>query len=178
MRPTRARLAVAAITCGLATMMAGAAWAQQAGDGTPAPQRDSAHRPWGDEGQMKARMEGRRDRRLQVLHDALGLRSDQETAWQAFVADSRTARDDRERGRPTGSQAEEARAPLTTPERLDRMSQRLAALQARLARRAVAVKRFYADLDARQQKTFDALFAMGARGFGRDGRPGGPDRLG
>jgi hypothetical protein len=128
---------------------------------------------------MKARFEARRAQRAQLLHDALGLRPDQDAAWQAFLADMRPPEGEagrHERHREPGA------APSTTPERLDRMAQRMSERQARFQHHAEAVKRFYASLDARQQKTFDALMAlrggehgrMGGRGFGGPGEgPGG-----
>ena len=71
------------------------------------------------------------------------------------------------------------RAELSTPQRLDRMMERMQERQARFAQRAEAVKRFYASLDPRQQKTFDALAIV--RGGGMGGMrhhdhlgPGGP----
>jgi hypothetical protein len=177
MSTTSARLTAAAIGCGLAFALAGGALAQQAG-APPTPPDAAGRHAWGDPAQMKARMEERRQHRMQVMHDALGLRADQEGAWQSFLADSKTAwqgRTDRRRGPDGrgGPGGAEERSKLTTPERLDRMSQRMAQLQARLAQRAATVKRFYAALDARQQKTFDALFSLGrgrfGHGFGRDG---------
>ena len=176
MSKTRVHLAAVAIGGALAAGLCAPAFAQEAGATPPAP-APGAHRDWrggGDPAQFKARMEERRARRLQTLHDAIGLRPDQEAAWQAFVADSKPAMQGREHGRRGpdggGGQGEQARAPLTTPERLDRMSQRMGEMQARLAQRAAAVKRLYTALDPRQQKTFDALFSLGRRGhFGHGG---------
>jgi hypothetical protein len=156
-------LTAAAIGCGLALGLGGAGRAQDAAaSAQPAPGGEAAHH-WGERDQMRARFEAGRQRRLQTLHDALGLRPDQESAWQAYVADSKPP-EDRGPGGWTREPGDEARAPLTAPQRLDRMGQRIAALQARLERRAATVKRFYAVLDQRQQKTFDALFSLGLRG--------------
>lgn len=133
---------------------------------------------------MQAHFEARRQARAQLLHDALGLRPDQGGAWQAFLAEMRPPEGDAGRGR---HMRDEGAAPLTTPERLDRMAQRMGERQARFQHHAEAVKRFYGVLDARQQKTFDALIAlhggehggMGGRGFGgHHGFDGGPKAAG
>jgi hypothetical protein len=152
---TAIRIAAPALAAALA--LAGAAQAQPAAPPSGQSGGQHAGRNW-DPAQHQARRQAHRQERLQTLHDALGLRPDQETAWQAFAADSQPAGEERERWR--GRDADEASAPLTTPQRLDRMTQRLGEMKARLDRRAASVKRFYAVLDPRQQKTFDALFSL------------------
>ena len=140
--------------------------AAQAQTAAPAAQPDAAAQArWNPEA-MRARMQARRDERLHLLHDALALRTDQEPAWQAFTQDS--ARPDR--GDHAGRRHEESAA-MTTPERLDRMARRMGEKQVELQHRADAVKRFYAALDTRQQKAFDALVALRGRRMGgmRDG---------
>jgi hypothetical protein len=151
---------------GVVIALASAASAQ---DGRPeSPQPGAQGRPsWGDPAQMKARTEQHRQQRMQTLHDALGLRPDQEGAWQAYVADSQAARGGDQHSRRGAGEGEQPSAPLTTPERLDRMNQRLSQLQTRMAQRAAAIRRFYGALDPRQQKTFDALFALAGQGGGR-----------
>ena len=52
------------------------------------PAAPSAHRTW-DPAQMRARMEERRTARLHALHDALGIRPDQEAAFAAYAATMR-----------------------------------------------------------------------------------------
>ncbi|HEY5409288.1 MAG TPA: Spy/CpxP family protein refolding chaperone, partial [Caulobacteraceae bacterium] len=119
---------------------------------------------------MRQHMEERRGRRQQVLHDALGIRADQEGAWQAFAASSHRPDGDRGPGmRHRGGEGDGQQAELTTPQRLDRMAQRMSERQARFAQRAEATKRFYAALDGRQQKTFDALVMARGGGHGMDG---------
>ncbi len=157
-------LSAAALAGGLSLTLAAAASAQ---DAPPPPGAQAGAHHW-DPAKMRQHMEERRARHQQMLHDALGLRPDQEGAWQAFIAAS---------GRPDGDRGpgmrhhdgDGQRAELTTPERLDRMAKRMAERQARFAQRADAVKRLYAALDARQQKTFDAL-AMSRMGHGGMGR--------
>jgi len=111
-----------------------------------------------------------REQRVQLVHDALNLRPNQEGAWRAYRADLEAARP----ARP--ARAERPRD-LTTPQRLDLMQQRMAAHQAAFARRADATKRFYAALDPAQQRTFDALSKLGGRG-GRGGHHPGRGGMG
>ncbi len=149
--------------------MAASATAQQ---GPPPPGAEAGSAQHGDRAEMRERFEARRAQRQQVMHDALGLRADQEGAWQAFIASEH--RPGGERGMRHRDGDEGQRAELSTPERLDRMQQRMAERQARFAQRADGIKRFYASLDPRQQKTFDALLAErgGMGGFGRHGHRG------
>jgi Spy/CpxP family protein refolding chaperone len=150
------------------TATLGLTLAAQAQPTTPAgpPQQQQQH-GWDREG-MRARMQARMDQRFQVFHDALGLRADQEAAWQTFKTEWRPAGDRMGRRRDEDRDA----APMTTPERLERMAQRMSERQAAMARRAEAVKRFYAVLDERQRKTFDALVSLRMARFDR----GGPGR--
>jgi hypothetical protein len=108
------------------------------------------------------------ERRAQRLRDTLQLRPDQEPALRAFLDASRPSGDRMGRRHDRG----EAQAPLTTPQRLDRMHERLAERMANFERRAAATKRFYAALSPAQQRAFDALPRDGGRRGGRGG-PGG-----
>ena len=66
-------------------------------------------------------------------------------------------------------------AQMTTPERLDRMGERMKARQARFEQHAAATKRFYAQLSPSQQKAFDAMGPRGGmKGGHRGGHRGGP----
>ena len=111
---------------------------------------------------MRAHMEERRTARLHALHEALGIRPDQEAAFAAFAAAMRPPEGDRP-GMHPGGMAEDrgALANLTTPERLDRMSQRMqehvARRQEAFARRASATKALYSALSPGQRRTMDAL---------------------
>jgi Spy/CpxP family protein refolding chaperone len=100
-------------------------------------------------------------RRAQFLHDVLNIRQDQEPAFKAFVADLRAARGEHKDGADRPVEA----APLTTPERLDRMAawmnRRQAERQAAFQHRAEAIKRFYAVLSPEQKRSFDALHDRG-----------------
>ena len=164
-----AHLSAAAAIAGVTLSLTCVAHAQDQGRPPPGNQgRPGAH-GWGDPEAMKARMEQHRQHRAQLLHDALGLRGDQESAWQAFLTETKPAGEregHRFQGRP------EDRAQLTTPERLDRMAQRMSERQAAFGRRAAAIKRLYAALDPRQQKTFDALQQLRGHGMGMGGGMG------
>ena len=171
MNKTIRTLSAAALAGGLAISLASAASAQQ---GPPPAANGPGAERHADREQMRARFEERRQHRQQVLHDALGLRADQEGAWQAFIASERRPDGERGRGMRRGEGGD--RAELTTPQRLDRMQQRMAERQQRFAQRADSIKRFYAALDGRQQKTFDALVMArggGMGGFGHGGGRGG-----
>jgi len=116
------------------------------------------------------------ERHAQRLRDALQLRPDQEPALRQLTAALQPPAGERERMR----QEREAMAQLTTPQRLDRMAQRMNDRAARFRQHADAIKRFYAQLTPAQQKAFDAMpmmgmggdhHEMGGRGWG-GGRPG------
>lgn len=94
----------------------------------------------GQQQQGEARWEDRRAAHLAVLKEKLALTATQEPAWNAFV--EATQRDSRHHGMERGSM-HEAVEKLGTPERRDRMQ-------------AMAVKAFYAELSAEQQRVFDA----------------------
>ena len=180
------RLSAAALASGLALSLAASAGAQ----GAPPPPPGAAAGPdhhW-DPAKMRARMDERRQHRQQILHDALGVRADQEGAWQAFSGSMRPPEGRDGPGmRHHDGEGPGERAELTTPQRLDRMAQRMSERQAHFAQRSAAIKSFYAALDPRQQKTFDALVmsrmghggmegGMGGRGHGDHGGHG--DRMG
>lgn len=82
------------------------------------------------------------------LHDRLKLTAQQEPAWKAFT----------EKTKPDPARRKAVReemAKLTTPERLDRMQALMKERDARMAEHIAAVKEFYAQLSAEQQKVFD-----------------------
>lgn len=172
MSKTIRTLSAAALAGSLTLSLASVASAQNAPPPPPqgAPGGQAHH--W-DPAQMRAHMEERRQHRQQLMHDALGIRPDQEAAWQAFVASRQPPegergpgmrhRDGAEGGPPGQHEA------LTTPQRLDRLQARMAERQQHMAQRIDAIRRFYAALDPRQQKSFDALSHMergGTGGFG------------
>lgn len=175
-RTLAAGVAVAALSVG-AVASAQPAPADPAGAAGAAPNHEHFDRE-----AMRARMEARRQERLQTLHDALGLGAGQGNAWQTFVADmtppggfghdGKSHMGRRDGGRPEGA------APMTTPERLDRMVQHMGERQAAVARRADAIKRFYVALSPTQQHTFDALARLRMGGMGGLGFGGGHGGVG
>jgi hypothetical protein len=62
---------------------------------------------------------------------------------------------------------------MTTPERLDRMAQRMEAQHTRMMARIAATKQFYAQLSPGQQKAFDDLAPMMMGRHGGHGMDGG-----
>ena len=117
--------------------------------------------------QFRAHRHERMEARVTQVHEALNLRPNQEAAWQAMVGEIRQGVQE---GR--GRHMPQTFAPMTTPQRLDFMAQRMADRQARFQRASDSIKRFYAQLDPAQQKVFDAT-AMTGRGFGMMGMMGG-----
>jgi protein CpxP len=119
------------------------------------------------------------EQHAQRLRTVLQLRPEQEPALRALVDATRPRPEELERRRDDRGDARD----LSTPQRLDRMQARLAEHQARFARRADAVKRFYAQLSPAQQRAFDALHDGPGGMHGRGGRHGhgpggfhGPER--
>lgn len=98
----------------------------------------------------------------------LQLRPDQEPALKAFLEATHPNRDE---VRDHFVKFDE-KAPLkTTPERLAEMEARMARHQAAMTKRIAATKTFYAALDDKQKKVFDAMPMMMGPGFGPMGHP-------
>jgi hypothetical protein len=153
-----------ALAAAIALSAAGAGFAQPASPPAPPAGEDHAWR-----GPDPAKMP-------EHLRAVLQLRPDQEPALNTFVAALQPTPDEMQRRR---AERAEMRG-LTTPQRLDRMQARQAERQAAFARRADAIKRFYAQLTPAQQKAFDAL-PMGPGGMHggmRGRRHGGPEHGG
>jgi hypothetical protein len=166
------RLPTFAAACGLALLFGAAAQAQ---DAPPPPHAPGQFRGQA-QGQWREHMQAARAEHARILHDALAIRPDQEAAWQAFQAATTPAPGERKAWREAHA-GERGAAPhaATTPERLDRMAQRLAEHEAAFQRHAAAVKTFYAVLSPQQQRTFDALAELGhGRHGGRPGMGGEP----
>jgi hypothetical protein len=114
-------------------------------------------------------MHDRQEAHAKALHAILNLRPDQEAAFQAFQAamtpQPREHHDRMDRG---GMET------MTTPQRLDRMADRMAKREAEFHRRADAIKAFYAALGPEQQRAFDAMpMMMGGRHRGMGHGPMG-----
>ena len=111
------------------------------------------------------------ERHAEKLRAILQLRPDQEPALRALVDAMKPDPAEMQRREAERGARDQARPQLTTPQRLDRMQARLAERQAQFARRADAIKRFYAQLNPAQQRAFDALPMMGGHHHG--GHEGG-----
>ena len=181
------RIALAgALTLGLA-VSAAAAQDRPAGPGGPQAQGAPGARGPGQRGprggdrqKLFAEMKQRREQRL---HDLLQIKPDQEAAFRTFTAALDQARPQRGQ-RPDGAKGPGAQppAPLTTPERLDRMNQRMAQRtaerQQRLQKTTAAVKTFYAALSPEQRKAFDELQLIKIGGRHGPGRHWGGRMMG
>lgn len=129
--------------------------------------------------------QGRHDRHMKALHEALNIRPDQEQAFGAFAGSMRPQGKDGPDG-PGGMRGgdmhdHDAMAGMTTPQRLDRMSQMMDAHISRMRemfqRHAAAVKSLYAVLSPEQRRTLDALpdlmgHGMMGHGMGHEGGEG------
>lgn len=160
------KISTLALVGAIALSAAGASVAQPApppGAGPDGGQRHEWKRP--DPAKMA-------EEHAQKLRAVLQLRPDQEPALRALVD---SMRPDPAKMAQRRSERAEARN-LTTPQKLDRMQARMAERQTQFARRADAIKRFYAQLSPAQQKAFDALHEGhgGMRGHGRGGPGHGP----
>ena len=161
-----------------ATLAPCIALAQGSGAAPPPPGAAAPGHDHRDPGAVRERMQAHRAERLQALRTVLRIRPDQEPAFQAYAAavgpQPRTGGPDHqgaEGGAPTGQ--------LTTPQRLDRIAQRMEEGEARrhaaFQRRADATKALYAALDPQQRQALDALpelMGFGGHGWGKGGQGG------
>jgi hypothetical protein len=134
------------------------AYAVQAQDQAPTPGSPPSAE------QRAAWMHDRQEAHAKALHAILNLRPDQEAAFQAFQAAMTPQPGQRHEHKDRG-----AMDAMTTPQRLDRMADRMARRQAEFQRRAEAIKAFYSALSPEQQRAFDAMPMMmggGHRGMG------------
>jgi len=141
--PQRLLLAAALAGLGTVAMAQGAALAPEAVASAPA-----AHQRFSPE-QWHQRMAQRHAQHMADLKAALGIAPDQESAWSQFEA----AMQPPEKPQPFGKPGEWAK--LTTPERIDRMEQRMADRQQHFKQMGDAIKAFYGQLTPQQQKIFD-----------------------
>ena len=161
----------------LALILAAAAVPALGQPAGPPPMEGHGHGPGMGHGAMDpAKMA---QHRAQKLRDVLQLRPNQEPALTELMAAMKPPEGMRER--MMGER--QAMMGPATPERLDRMRDNMSRRQAEFDRRAMAIKRFYAQLAPAQQKAFDALHpmmgmrrgmhGMGDRGMGMGmGKPG------
>lgn len=135
MKVTFQRAAAAGV---LVLTLAGAA-AASAQDRQPGPARDGQRAA-----ERQKMFEEFKQRREQRLHDILQIKPAQEAAFKTFVSSVGS--------KPRGEGRAEPKQ-LTTTERLDRMSQRLAEAQGRIT----ATRAFYTALSPEQRKAFDEI---------------------
>lgn len=171
------KLSKLALAGAIALSAAGGALAQPAPPpGAPPP----AGREWKHPDPAKMA-----ERHAEKLRATLQLRPDQEPALRALVEAMKPPAGERERRREDRGEMRN----LPTPQKLDRMQARMSERQAAFARRADAIKRFYAQLSPSQQRAFDALHdgpgGMGGgpghghgRGHEPERGPGGPPEEG
>lgn len=101
----------------------------------------------GEPGHCAKRMEKFRSE----LHEKLNLTPQQESAWKTFTEKTKLSAP-----WPKGERSELTE--LTTPERMERMLNRMKEFEGRMAERLAAVKEFYAVLTPEQRKVFDEQF--------------------
>lgn len=131
-----------------------------------------------DPAQRQAMMQQHTERMAARLRAVLQLRADQEPALQALIAAMRPPEGMGGHRPGMGGMGGMGRPEnLTTPQRLDRMSQMMAEHQRRFQAHADAIRRFYAQLTPTQQAAFDALPPM-MMGHGRPHGMGGPGMRG
>ncbi|MQR01171.1 Spy/CpxP family protein refolding chaperone [Glaciimonas soli] len=145
---------VAALSIGAFGM---SAYAQSASD-TAAPGAAPAtgqmrHAPTPEQ---RAKFAADMAKREAKLHDALKLTPNQEGAWTTFVAQIKAQLPEGGMQRPNKDDWKN----LTTPQRLQKQSERMAKMQERMTARAASINTFYAQLSPEQQKTFDKHFAQ------------------
>lgn len=116
--------------------------------------------PLGEGGRHRAE---RMEQHHQKLHAALRLMPEQEGAWKKLMASEHPMA----AAEPSNR---EDWAKLTTPERAEKMLERMKVHQARMTEHVAALKEFYAVLTPEQQKTFDDFHA--GRQDGMRGKPG------
>lgn len=140
------------------------------------PAAGQPHAQGRDGAMREAMMRQHEARRLQALHDVLGIRPDQDSAFQAFAAAMRPQAPPEGWDHGDKDHGPGQMAGLTTPQRLDRMAQMMEAREARrrteFQRVSGAVKTLYAALTPEQRRAFDALPALLGPGFGLGGHMG------
>jgi protein CpxP len=123
----------------------------------PGPPPMGGHGPGGSDGWGGGRRQVDPEAHAQHLRDVLQLRVDQDGALKAYLA--ATGPRDWKKDGPRRDVADGPRKVLTTPERLDRETERLTQAKARID----ATRAFYTALSPSQKKAFDALGPAGGR---------------
>lgn len=122
----------------------------------------------------QAQIQAHMDQLVSLVHDALALRPDQEASWRTFTASMAPRAG---MTMPPGDGTQDHAMMLTAPQMLDRMAEHMNREQAEFARRAAAVRQFYAVLSPTQKRTFDALMVLMHRRMGMH-RMGGMEMQG
>jgi fructosamine-3-kinase len=120
--------------------------------------------------EWQKKMAERRGNRMAKLKSDLGITAAQEGAWTQFT--------DATKPPAAPAQPDMARGDwekLTTPERIDRMEQRMNERQQRFKQMGDATKALYTQLSPAQQKVFDERWMRGGGGGGMRGRKDGGD---
>lgn len=114
--------------------------------------------PRGAHGELSGHHAKHMEQHHKKLHSLLKLTPEQEVAWKKMV----------DIEKPMMAKADPMKsddwAKLTTPERADRMVERMKAHHARQVEQVAAMKEFYAVLSPEQKKSFDDFHATGMRG--------------
>lgn len=150
-----------------ATLLAAASTLTWAQTPPPAPGAAAAQQAQPDAGQRQQRWAERRARHLADLKAKLQISAAQEGAWASYTAALQPPAPEARMNRGEFQQ-------LTTPQRIDRMQQRMAERSARMQQMGDATKAFYAQLTPEQQKIFDQQ----PMGHGRHGKGHGPAMMG
>jgi len=160
-------LGFSAFGVGLVLTAPGLVFAQDAPPAPPpsmgAPGPDGAHH-WGH-GPIAPGRWSPESGRLKAIHDILGIKPDQEAAFQAYASALHPQRPSSGLGAPDADAHNwpdhKTMAAMTTPERLDMMAKRMDAREAKMRahfeRMAAATKTFYAELTPEQKRIMDSL---------------------
>jgi Spy/CpxP family protein refolding chaperone len=124
--------------------------------------------PLDGHGYFHAHRAERMEQRQKILHEKLKLSAEQEAGWKKLI--------DSERSGPWATTTKrDDWAKLTTPERAEKMQERMTAQQAAMAEHLVVLKEFYATLTPAQKKTFDDFHVGPRRGMrGKPAPQSGP----
>jgi hypothetical protein len=155
MRLQPSRLAIlAAAALSLSTAAIAVAQDGPPPPGPPPMADDGPDGPGGPPMMHRHRMDP--EARAQHLRDVLQLRSDQDGALKTYLA----AIEPKDRADWKHDDEDGPKAPLTTPQRLDREAEHMTRAAEAFKARAAATRSFYAALSPSQQKAFDALGPM------------------
>jgi periplasmic protein CpxP/Spy len=149
--PFRMLLGAAALSA--AVCVSSAAFAQAPPPGAMMDHADAQHDRWADHMREAA------EAKAHALHDILNVRPDQDAAFQAMIGAMMGGEGHHAMGPDMGHDHDDLDQ-MTTPQRLDRMSAKMAERQAEFQRHADAVRAFYAVLSPDQKRAFDALTGL------------------